>query len=298
MKVIIYFFPRLLPIIGSVWGVLLLVRTCWHFKGKPFYKFFNPCDHFLYRVGDSWSEELSCTKNILRATFKKCGTKIKRGQNYNLLECGWILYYSGGSGMTYFLPNYPKMLTLDIPNEILKKYFPHFLDWKIKNPNPEKWNCKIQILNIQNTNFGHPYIQESTQVSTQIITQEKEFSDLENEIINNSILEKEKSSAQKENVILTFQSSGFRKVWEAWKEYRLEAHSFKYSTKSETAALHPLSNYNEKYAIELIRRAIESQWKKFHFPETPQDYEKWCKVQEKSNNNSINLNDEIYEQFK
>lgn len=276
MKVI-YYFPWLHHIIGSVWGVLLLVRTCYFYKikkGNPFYKFFNPCEHYLYQFGDSWSEELGCTKNVLGTTFKKCATKIKKGQSYNLLECEWVLFYSGGNGMTYFLPNYPKMLTLDIPDEILKSYFPHFLEWKIRNPNAEKWNCKIQIFNIQNSNFGHPYKQESTQVKTQLITQEKDFPGLEIEISNDSDLEKEKSSAQKEKVILPFESSGFRKVWEAWKSYRAKRNKKIYTTEAEMAALFPLGNYTEEFSINLITKAISNEWKDFHFEDSPLKFKK------------------------
>lgn len=276
--VLVLYFPDLNLAIGSSWGTMLLTRSCYWYrikKGNSFYKFFNPCGHDLYKVGDSWSEELGCSKNVLAATFKDCGTRIKRGQSYNLIESGWLLFYSIGNGMTRFLPNYPKMLTLDMPDEILKKYFLHFRNWKIKNPNPEKWNRKIRISDFRNSNFGLPYIQEDTQVTTHIITQEEVSCNVKKELINNSKSEKEKGSAQKEKVIMPFETMAFVKVWDAWKDYRTQKLNKIYSEKAEMAALFPLGNYSEEFSINLITKAISNQWKDFHYVDTPLKFKKF-----------------------
>ena len=50
--------------------------------GQPFYKFIEPCDHKLYRDGDSWTEEIGISKKQFISAFKKlsatgiCSKKI------------------------------------------------------------------------------------------------------------------------------------------------------------------------------------------------------------------------------
>lgn len=285
---------------GSPTASILLMRCLYWMEKKdaPFYKFLKPCEHPFYREGDSFVEELGFSTGVLDGAMKKICTKIKFGHRYLLLECGYLLKYSNSYNQTFFVVNYPKLAQIDFSQKYLDKYFKHFGKWKLQNPNVEKWNSEVQIFDFRTTNFGIPIIQCNTQRTTQCKNQ-GEVTLLKNEnLIKKHIGEKEKSSAQKEKVNLPFNSERFENVWKAWKGYRLEAHGFHYSMKSEIAALFPISNYHEAYAIELLRRAIDGKWKGFHFTETPQDYQRWYKLHESSKNNLVNLKDNIYDHFK
>lgn len=278
----ILYLPFLNHYTGSLVGSLLLVQCCYWYKqcGRPFYKFIVACSHFLYRPGESWTEELGITKHVWNSTRDKIATKIKKGNFYNLLECGWILYYTDGNNTTYYVPNYPKMLLIDFPEDALKRPFSDFRDWKIKNPNSEKWNREIRITDLGNTNFGFPYKQNTTQ-STNSNNTQKDIS-AQFEIINTDDFKKEKSSAQKEKIILPFDTPRFQKMWQGWKDYRSEDHGFRYSFKSEMAALMPLGDYTEDFAIKLIQTAISKNWKGFHFENTPIKFKDY--VQSNRNN--------------
>lgn len=59
---------------GSVTATILLQQLIYHSaknKYAPFYKFIEPCKSELYRVGDSWTEELGFTKNEFNTAYKK-----------------------------------------------------------------------------------------------------------------------------------------------------------------------------------------------------------------------------------
>lgn len=51
-------------------------------KSDGFYKFKSPCNHPLYKKGDSWCEELGMTKSILDPIFKRLVTYYKSKNDY------------------------------------------------------------------------------------------------------------------------------------------------------------------------------------------------------------------------
>jgi hypothetical protein len=56
----------------------------WHRMGrKPFYKFVEPCNHTLYKPGESWTEELGIGKTALAGYFQKFGRKLKAHEQGN-----------------------------------------------------------------------------------------------------------------------------------------------------------------------------------------------------------------------
>lgn len=266
---------------GGIIPTLLFTQTYyWYQKmGKPFYKFLLPCHHPLCRnSSDAWSEELGISRHNLNSALKQIGTKLKRGKDYNLKKCGFILYWSGGNGLTFFIPNYIRLLTLDLDNEFLEKHFKDFVKWKLSFAESENQIHNIQFSPSSNRDFGFSYKQKSTQDTiqnnTQKKTQQKKSFPSDNLISNNSEKKesKEKSSAKKEKPVLPFDSADFANLWTAWKEYKSDTHDFTYETYSETAAFLSLSNYTEEFATSLLIDAMSKGWKNFHFNNTPQKF--------------------------
>ena len=70
--------------------------------GRPFYKFQKPNLHILYENGASWIEELGFSESQLKSVLKRTTTKLKKNENYDLLKCSWILYWSVGNGINYY----------------------------------------------------------------------------------------------------------------------------------------------------------------------------------------------------
>lgn len=68
-------------------------------------------------------------------------------------------------------------------------------------------------------------------------------------------------------------SEAFDKTWELWKEWRLEAHKFKYATvMSEQAALNELVDLaegDEEHAARIVNRSISRNWKGFYKVHNP-----------------------------
>ena len=46
-------------------------------NGKPFYKFKSPCEHKMYKKGDSFTEELGFSIDEFTTAFFKIGTVFK-----------------------------------------------------------------------------------------------------------------------------------------------------------------------------------------------------------------------------
>ena len=87
-------------ITGGVKNTLLLTQALywWNVNGrKPFYKFIEPCNHPMYKEGDSWCEELGYTKREL------CGSMNK------LVELGIMIKKTDNSRITYHEVNEEKL---------------------------------------------------------------------------------------------------------------------------------------------------------------------------------------------
>ena len=65
--------------LGSYNAALLFDRLEFWFSKKKnqFYKFIKPCDHPLYKRGDSWQEEIGISEQVFRRTFDKIGVRYK-----------------------------------------------------------------------------------------------------------------------------------------------------------------------------------------------------------------------------
>lgn len=101
-------------IFGSITATILFgqleVRFGNHENG--FYKFLEPCDHSLYREGDSWTEEIGFSQEEFYTAFEKIGIRYKSLTEYENAEGDkfqgkyYLSYYSRREGLTYYLRNH------------------------------------------------------------------------------------------------------------------------------------------------------------------------------------------------
>lgn len=106
--------PSLRKLIPSVNGVILFQQILhWSYtvKGK-FYKFAEPCNHALYKEGDSWQEEIGFSAKELRTALDsfafKCGKKNRDelGDKYEEAKNNaLVLYYTDASRVTWYVIN-------------------------------------------------------------------------------------------------------------------------------------------------------------------------------------------------
>ncbi len=102
--------PELNKITGSVTATLLLMQMIYWWdkqKGKKFYKFKEPCNHSLYKSGDSWTEELNISRTVFDTALKKIGYKkgkTKKGKN-RTEENSYIIYFTDKNGLTWYSLN-------------------------------------------------------------------------------------------------------------------------------------------------------------------------------------------------
>nr|WP_307992542.1 hypothetical protein [uncultured Niameybacter sp.] len=123
MKRLVYD-PSLNKVTGSVTATLLFLQLEHWFKvtkGKPFYKFLEPCEYPHYRTGDSWTEELGFTKPEFRTAFSHIGKVYKSKKAY--LESTdkfegkcYLSYYDRMKRITYYMRN-PEAI-----KELLRKH--------------------------------------------------------------------------------------------------------------------------------------------------------------------------------
>ena len=116
MRTICYY-PHLVQRTGSINAALMMAQLEFWFKvmaGKSFYKFLEPCHHELYKVGDSWSEELGMTSAELRSAFKRIGTMYKSKSAFLQTEDvfqgkPYAAYYDRMRKTTYYFRNDEKV---------------------------------------------------------------------------------------------------------------------------------------------------------------------------------------------
>ena len=97
-------------ITGSVTAAILLQQITFRSKQvgwQPFYKFRGPCDHRLYKPGDSWTEELGFSGSEFDTALGKIGTKIVKGKSKgDVLQLtdptSLVLYWTTNDRVTYY----------------------------------------------------------------------------------------------------------------------------------------------------------------------------------------------------
>ncbi len=95
----------------------------------------------------------------------------------------------------------------------------------------------------------------------------KSLLEIENEIEIENEEEKEKGGTEEKTLNFHFDSEIFRTQWKIWKAFRKKKDKFQYfdidSEQRALTELFNLSNGNEKTAIKIIQKSIDSGWKGF-----------------------------------
>lgn len=81
--------PVLQRLTGDMKAAVLLQQVIFHYINmghRSFYKFVEPCEHPLYREGDSWTEELGFSPDEYKEAIKKISTRVKRKQSREALS--------------------------------------------------------------------------------------------------------------------------------------------------------------------------------------------------------------------
>lgn len=100
-------------ITGSVTATILLQQMIYWGVDKngnavEFYKFKEPCQHKLYKKGDSWCEELGFTAEMFETIIKKIGFKKgtpPQGQVPKDEQSALVTYYTDSSRLTRYTVN-------------------------------------------------------------------------------------------------------------------------------------------------------------------------------------------------
>ena len=109
----IKFYPGIKSSIGCEKATLILGRLeYWFEKYKNgFYKFVEPCNHPLYRDGDSWQEEIGFSRKIFAKAFDLVGVRYKSKSAF--LKASdrfkgklYASYHDRKTNQTYFVRNH------------------------------------------------------------------------------------------------------------------------------------------------------------------------------------------------
>lgn len=164
-------------ITGSVTATILLQQILfwWEKQGRtPFYKFKEPCNHSLYKGGDSWCEELGFTRAEFDTALSKIGCKTSKDKH--MQEDKFIRYWITPNRVTYYDINVPTLRkatfqrylnpqssvtkihnpALEVTTENTSETTQRSLQTKrALNPNPEKISHTIHKENFSENSNDH-----------------------------------------------------------------------------------------------------------------------------------------------
>jgi len=112
-KNLIVYRKSLRRVAGSVTATILLQQMMHRMKDRDrIYKFKDPCDHELYRPGDSWKEELGFSTREFDTALKKIGTKLTKGLKKDevfqrLTPNTLVVYWTDRNRVTWYELNKP-----------------------------------------------------------------------------------------------------------------------------------------------------------------------------------------------
>jgi hypothetical protein len=106
---VIAYRPEFNEITNSATASLLLSQIIywWVWTGrKPFFKFSAPCDHAMYKDGDSWQEELRFSRTEFETARSKIGTKINRNTDKSEVQkTRLVIYWRDTNNLTWYEVN-------------------------------------------------------------------------------------------------------------------------------------------------------------------------------------------------
>jgi len=111
------YIPELKAYCKTTNACLLMVQLEFRFAAKPdgFYKFLSPCDHSLYKKGDSWTEELAFSTTEIRNAFENIGERYSSYKKISEIigkgadpfnEKYYLSYRDIRNGLTFYLRNH------------------------------------------------------------------------------------------------------------------------------------------------------------------------------------------------
>lgn len=83
-------------------------------------------------------------------------------------------------------------------------------------------------------------------------------------------------------IVFPYDSEEFKLAWKNWKQYRSEIKKPYKNSMSEQAALKQLSNFNEKFSINLIEISIANNYQGLVFSNTHEAFQKFLKEEKSS----------------
>jgi len=149
-KSLIIYRPRLNQITGSVLSSILLHQIIyWAYKSNNlFYKFKEPCNHKLYKPGDSWTEELGFTRWEYETALKRIAEKYNP-KNEEIPTDSIVIYYTDIRRLTWYSVNWNKLNTAIEETFIRKEEIP--LYEKRECPFTKSGNVSLQYIDTKNT---------------------------------------------------------------------------------------------------------------------------------------------------
>lgn len=243
-KELVTYRPALRGIGSSVIGTIILQQIIywWKRSGGKFYKFIEPCDHAMYKQGDSWSEELGLSAKEFRTGLEnfafKCGKKNKElhGEGYEEAKNSHtVWYYTDNDRVTWYQINESLLHKLlsgvyEVTPQAAVTY-PTVSETTTENTSdhlksPQHWPDK-----------GTP--KGNLPTPTPVPTPPSP---------------------------LPFPSPEFAKAWESWETYRKETKK-KITPTTRKAQFAKFIRWGEKKSIDSINRSIENGWQGLFEPQ-------------------------------
>ena len=192
-KSLIIYRPKLNTITGSVLATILLQQiTYWAERNNnDFYKFTSPCNHELYKNGDSWCEELGFSKAEFSTALKKIGFKLGKNKEKNLMnrDDAFVIYYTDNKRLTHYSVNWNKLN--ESFNEVYLVSEESGFTKESKERLPTKENAKTNITKESRDNgvtFNSEITTDITTKTTQISSEEEKiYLKFKNSTKNNQI---------------------------------------------------------------------------------------------------------------
>lgn len=97
--------PRLNKLTGSHTASILLSQIIFRWEGqghRPFYKFSAPCNHPLYKKGDSWQEELDFSRREFEGARALIGVRVKYSDRAEALKDNILVYWRDPNNVTWY----------------------------------------------------------------------------------------------------------------------------------------------------------------------------------------------------
>lgn len=157
-------------------------------KGKPFYKFSQPCKNVAYKEGDSWCEELGFSIDEFRTAFNNIGIKYLSMTEYNKAKESGVCPFNGKfylaytdkiKGITFYHRNH-ELLDLILDNVCVDTLPIYYKSQStcMETPNLRRLTMPIYVNGECQSTYmenGNPEDTETTtEITTETTTEKKE----------------------------------------------------------------------------------------------------------------------------